>query len=116
MDYKWFYMLDNENLTPMPYRSRRTRCSSSRELQNTGTEVLEIDRHRDVTEWEDIHIYSRYIDFVSLPSKWMCEECAEIFMELRKQSDDNIILGSKSMQEYKQEREDNEQVSYQCLK
>jgi len=85
-DYDWYYNAPEDFIKFKP--KRRKRCCSCGELINIGSDCLEFDRYK----------ISEYGDEIYLASKFMCEKCGEIFLNL---SDLGycLTIGIYSMQE-----------------
>lgn len=76
-----------DDFSRMPKRSRRCRCASCKKMLNEGDTVLALRCFRqprcDIEE-------RLYVDEVPLATKYLCERCGEILMNL--ESAGNCVL------------------------
>ena len=77
-DYEWHYK-PPEDFCKLTGRKRRPRCRSCDALINMGDDCLEFESFREPRGWYE---ESRFGSEVPMASKYLCEKCGEIFLNL----------------------------------
>lgn len=78
-DYGIYYYVP-EDFISMPKLSRRKRCWSCHQFIAPGSAVLEFKNFRGPRCWYE---ENRFGDEISLASKYLCENCGEIYLNLQ---------------------------------